>query len=126
MWTSLHRSTTNPLSPHSIESAVADVRDVSTPDVTEAVDPTERRRVPTIDETTVAVQRAQAALAEIAQRQAVDAAREAEDAAARDAAEAARREELQRWSEPDTDSNAATAADTAADTAAEDEPALER
>jgi len=76
-----------------LETAVADVREVSRPDATEHADPQERRRVPTVDETAEAVARAQAALAEIAARREADAAREAD--------EATRRDELTRWAEQD-------------------------
>ncbi|WP_298797136.1 MobF family relaxase [Pseudonocardia sp. 73-21] len=80
------------------EAVAPDVRDTSTPDPTETADPSHRRHVPPAAESTLAVQRAQESLAEIAQRRAADAARAEVDAAERDAAEAARREELARWS----------------------------
>jgi hypothetical protein len=74
-----------------LETAVADVRDVSQPDAAEHADPQQRHRVPTVDETAEAVARAQAALAEIAARREADATREAE--------ETTRRDDLDRWSE---------------------------
>ncbi|MGH3566421.1 MAG: hypothetical protein ACRDRH_10380 [Pseudonocardia sp.] len=87
------------------ETAVPDVREVSTPDPTEAADPTERRRVRPVDETTLAVQRAQESLAEIGQRQAADTARAEADTAEREAIEAARRAELSRWSADTADAD---------------------
>ena len=89
--------------PHPIlETAVADVRDTSVPDTTEAQDPAQLRRVPTADETAAAVARAQTALAEIEARRETDAARDAEHAAA-----AIRRDELTRWAEQDRATEAA-------------------
>jgi hypothetical protein len=52
------------------ETDVADVRDRSTADPTEAVDAP--ARIPTVDETTAAVTRAQLALAEIRARDSAD------------------------------------------------------
>lgn len=75
------------------ETAVPDVREISTPDATEHTDPAQRQRLPSADETAEAVARAQAALGEIAARQEADEAREA--------AEAARRDELARFAEQD-------------------------
>ncbi|WP_300010564.1 MobF family relaxase [Pseudonocardia sp.] len=103
--------------PDAVETDLPDIRDVSTPEATETADPPERRRVLPADESTVAVQKAQATLAEIAERQAADAARAAADADDRDAAEAARREELTRWSGADT---ATTAEDSSTDAGEED------
>lgn len=73
-----------------------DIRDISTPNATEKSDPKQRHRIPTADETADAVERAQAALAEITARHEADAAR-----AARDAQEAERQDELMRWSHED-------------------------
>jgi len=78
------------------ETGVADIRATSTPDAGEAADPTDRHRVPTVEQVTADVARAQAALTEITTRQAAEA-----DQAARLAAEAARREQLTRWAEHD-------------------------
>jgi len=77
-----------------------DIRD-SQPDAHEHSDPVERRRVPLPDDTAVTVDRAQAALAEIARRAAVE--REAAAHAAElEPDEDARRSELARWAdEPD-------------------------
>ncbi|MPZ64547.1 MAG: relaxase domain-containing protein [Pseudonocardiaceae bacterium] len=85
------------------ETAVPDVRDTSVTDASEHADPAQRHRVPTADETTADVARAQQALAEIEARREADAAREA-----REAAEGARREELARWSEQDHAAEQAT------------------
>jgi hypothetical protein len=82
--------------PEVVETAVPDLRAVSTPEATETADPPEGGRVLPIDESTVAVRKAQATLAEIAERQAADTAWAEADAADREAAEAARREELTR------------------------------
>lgn len=80
-----------------VETAVPDVRELSTPEATEHADATDRDRVPTPDETGLAVERAQAALLEINARNQVDSAREAEEeahqAALLAADEAAGREE---------------------------------
>lgn len=84
-----------------VETDVPDIRAVSTPEPTEHTDPGERRRVPTLDETTEAVKRAQAALVEINARRQADNERAERDAAEREAAETARREELARWSDAD-------------------------
>lgn len=81
------------------------------PDPNERADPAQRRRVPPVDETTVAVERAQASLAEIAQRHAADTARAEADAADREAAEAARRAELVDWSVDATDTETAMGVD---------------
>lgn len=61
------------------ETDVADIRDTATPDATETTDPTQRQRVPTTDETREAVERAQDALREVAQRKEADQARAAHD-----------------------------------------------
>ncbi|WP_300008269.1 MobF family relaxase [Pseudonocardia sp.] len=97
-WDDEQLSPTRPPERDRVETEFPDVRDVSTMDPTETADPAQRRRVRPVDETTVAVHRAQLSLAEIAQREAADAAREASDAAARDATESARRAELTDWS----------------------------
>ncbi|MGD9525202.1 MobF family relaxase [Pseudonocardia sp.] len=77
-----------------------DVRDRSTAHPSERIDPAERRRFPTLDETAEAVARAQVALTEIEERHRIDAER-----AARETEEAMRAEELARWSdEADSDS----------------------
>ena len=62
-----------------VEPAAPDVRETSTPDVHERTDRPQRRRVATLDETSEAVKRAQAALAEIDARCAAEQARQAED-----------------------------------------------
>jgi hypothetical protein len=85
-------------SPPVAETAREDIRQTSTRDKTEQQDPAQRHRVPTADETTAAVARAQAALAEIKARRAADAAQEAEDA---------RRDELNRWADQDRAEEAA-------------------
>ncbi len=81
-----------------LETAVPDVRDVSTPDTAEHADP-QRGRVPSTDETAAAVTRAQIALAEIAARREADALREAEHDE--------RGETLTRWSDQDRTAEAA-------------------
>jgi conjugative relaxase-like TrwC/TraI family protein len=81
-----------------VETAPQDIRQTATRDATEDWDAPKRRRVPTTDETTAAVARAQAALAEIKARRAADAAREAEYA---------RRDELNRWADQDRAEEAA-------------------
>jgi hypothetical protein len=63
------------------EGGAAEVREVSMVEASERTDSTERGRVPTHDETRRDVERAQAALAEIAASQQADAARESEEAA---------------------------------------------
>lgn len=78
-----------------VETAVPDLREVSTLNPTEKVDPVHRDHVPDVDETNASVQRAQEALAEVQARAAADARRAA-------AEEAARQEELARWSTDDT------------------------
>ena len=108
------------IEPARAETEVPDVRDTSTPDPTETTDPTERRRVPAVDGTTLAVQRAQASLAEITQRHTADTARADQDTADREAAETARREELTHWTEPTT--NTAASADDVDDEALTREP----
>ena len=104
-----------------IEPAPADIRDTATPDPTEKLHPAARRRVPVTDETTAGVARAQAALAEVAQRQQADAERAAHEAEE----EASRRADLTRWHHEagDVDEQAAEAVDGAD---AVDEPVLER
>ena len=87
------------------ETAVLDLREISAPDPTETVDPAQRRRVRPVDKTTLAVQRAQESLVEIAQRHAADAARTAADAAEREVTEFARRAELTSWSAGTTDTD---------------------
>lgn len=77
-----------------IETNVPDIRDTATPDPAEKMHPAERRRVPAVDPTTQGVADAQAALAEIAQRQQTDAER-----AAQEAEENTRRTDLTRWGE---------------------------
>ncbi|GAA3224617.1 hypothetical protein GCM10017691_12760 [Pseudonocardia petroleophila] len=106
-----------PDAPEVVETDVPDIREVSTPEATETIDPPDRSRVLPVDESTGAVRKAQATLAEIAERQAADAARAAADAAEREAAEAARREELARWSAAD---NTTAAEDAHTDTGEED------
>jgi hypothetical protein len=85
-----------------VETGVADIRDTATADIGEAKDPTDRRRAPTIDDTTAAITRAQAALAEITTRHVTDAFREAE--------EQARREQLTYWARQDEQAYEAGAA----------------
>jgi len=97
-----------------VETASADIREVATSDPHEMVDPAVRRRVPTVDEATAAVARAQAALAEIAARDEADAAR-----VANEAAEEGRREELARWHQEDASGYEKQAERV-------DEPALDR
>lgn len=63
-----------------LETAVPDLRDTATADPSEHTDP--GRHVPDPDPTTAAVERARAALAEIAARHAADEARSADDRAA--------------------------------------------
>ena len=98
-----------------VEPTPADLRETATPDPTEKQHPAQRRRVPAIDETTTAVAAAQAALAEVAQRQQADAKR-----AAREAEENDRREDLTRWHQQATGSGTETAADEEAER--EEEP----
>jgi hypothetical protein len=81
-----------------LETAVPDVRETCTPYESERVDPTERRRVPRVDETAVTVERAQAALTEIEARKISDAGNEA-NAETQEPEESARRVELNRWDE---------------------------
>ena len=85
-----------------VDVAPPDIRETAVPHVTEKADPTNRRRRPTLDETSVAVRQAQDTLAEIARRRAADAEREAAEAADREAVEAARRDELVRWADDPT------------------------
>ncbi len=85
-----------------VEVAPPDIRETAVPNATEKTDAANRRRRPTLDETSVAVRQAQDTLAEIARRRAADAEREAAEAADREAAEAARREELLRWADDPT------------------------
>ncbi|WP_214364959.1 MobF family relaxase [Pseudonocardia sp. H11422] len=66
-----------------LETTVPDIRDHSSAADNEAVD-RQPGRVPTVDETTAAVARAQLALAEIAARDAADSQREADEEALRD------------------------------------------
>ncbi|MQA15590.1 MAG: relaxase domain-containing protein [Pseudonocardiaceae bacterium] len=91
-----------------VETDVPDIRDVSEPDVTEHADPAQRHRVPTVDQTTADVSRAQAALAEIEARRVADAEREAAEQQQTER----RREELTRWAEQDHAANTAQAAET--------------
>lgn len=75
------------------ETAVPDIRAVSTLDATERAAGADRKRprqVPSVDETTEAVARAQAALAEVAARRRADEARQVEDGELR-------RDQLTRW-----------------------------
>ena len=81
--------------PGQIEQAPTDIRDTATPDPAEKLHPAARRRVPVTDETTAGVARAQAALAEVAQRQQADAERAVHEADE----EASRRADLTRWHE---------------------------
>jgi conjugative relaxase-like TrwC/TraI family protein len=83
------------------ETAVADIRDTTEPDSTERADSFQRHRVPDADETTAAVARAQAALAEIQARRVADAQRETTE-------RAGRREELARWAESEQATERAT------------------
>lgn len=85
-----------------------DVRDSGAAHPSERVDPAERWRVPTLDDTAEAIARAQIALAEIEERHAVDAER-----AAREAEEAVRAEEPARWAEPADDVDARAELDDA-------------
>jgi len=80
-----------------VEVAPPNVRETAIHNATEKTDPADRRRRPSLDETSVAVRQAQETLAEIARRRVADADREATEAAGREAAETARREELLRW-----------------------------
>ena len=109
--------------PVDVETDVVDIRDSSTPDPTEHADPAERRRVPTLDETTKTVHAAQTALAEIAARREAEAAAEA----ARAAEEDERMAELHRWS-ADGDRVADDGRDPAADVEqyADNDAVLER
>ncbi|MCA1676895.1 MAG: hypothetical protein LC799_33545, partial [Actinobacteria bacterium] len=91
---------------HLTETAVPDIRETSTRDASEDADPSQRHRVPTADETTAAIARAQAALAELQARREADAAREAEDA---------RREQLIQWAEQDHAAEQATETERLAD-----------
>jgi hypothetical protein len=86
------------------ETAVPDIRDISTRDATEDADPAQRHRIPTAKETAAAIARAQAALAEIQARRETDEAR---------AAEEARRDELTRWAEADRTADEAAQAEHA-------------
>jgi len=96
------------------ELVVPDIRETSTPNVTERADPAQRRRVPLRDETSVTVDRARLAVAEVDARRVAEAAALTDDLDPRDdvnqdhAATAAapvaeidpdaeRREELIRW-----------------------------
>lgn len=99
-----HTRATEPV----VETSVRDLRDESTTDATEHADP-DRGHVLTSHEATVAVARAQTALAEIAARRAADEQREAEEA------EQERRDELARWAEYDPAELDATSDDTAED-----------
>jgi hypothetical protein len=85
-----------------VEVAPLDIRETAVPNATEKTEPADRRRRPTLDETSIAVRQAQDTLAEIARRRAADAERAAAEAADREAAEAARREELVRWADDPT------------------------
>ncbi len=93
------------------ETEVPDIRDVSTPDVTEHDDTAPRREVPTVERTTADVARAQAALAEIGARREADSAREAHETD--QAQQQARREELTRWADQDRAAETAAVADDA-------------
>ena len=101
--------------------AVPDIRETAVAEPTEIADPAVRRRVLTLDESTQAVAKAQAALAEIAARREADAAREAEE-------EAARRDQLNRWADDETTSTDADdrGDEATTDTAYADVPTLER
>ena len=102
------------------DTGVPDIRETAIADPTEHADPAVRRRVLTLDETTQAVAKAQAALAEIAARRDADAAREAEE-------EAARRDQLNRWADEAAPTVADDRGDEATtDTAYADAPTLER
>jgi len=82
-----------------VETGVDDIRDTAIPENKDADDvrtPDADQEIPTVDETTAAVARAQDALAEITNRQQADDAR-----AARDAQQRARRAELAQWAEQD-------------------------
>ncbi|MGH3628594.1 MAG: MobF family relaxase [Sciscionella sp.] len=91
---------------HLTETAVLDIRETSTRDASEDADPAQRHRVPTANETTAAIARAQAALAELQARREADKAREGEEA---------RREQLIQWAEQDRTAEQATEADRVAD-----------
>ncbi|MGH3616043.1 MAG: hypothetical protein ACRDRK_26320, partial [Pseudonocardia sp.] len=96
------------------ELVVPDIRETSTPDMGERADPAQRRRVPLRDETSVTVDRARLAVAEVDARRAAEAAAltdteqdhaddtdMADSADARVDPDAQRREELIRWSAQD-------------------------
>lgn len=63
--------------PDEVGPAPVDIRDSSTPEASERIDPTERRRVPARDRTAADVARARLAVEEIEQRRAAEAAAEA-------------------------------------------------
>jgi hypothetical protein len=83
-----------------VEPAAADIRDTTTPDSTERTEPTQRRRVPAPDEAAAALDRAQEALAEIAERQHAEAAATVH-AAEREPDDDTRLAELARWADDD-------------------------
>jgi hypothetical protein len=100
--------------PDEVGPAPVDIRDSSTPEPSERVDPTERRRVPVRDRTAADVARARLAVEEIEQRRAAEAAEAAADVAAQtrpDADEDARRAELARRADP-SDEQTDTTEDT--------------
>ena len=99
---------TNAVEP-AVETSVPDLRDESTTDATEHADP-DRGHVLSSHEATVAVARAQTALAEIAARRAADEQHKAEAAA-----EQERYDELARWAEHDPAELDATSHDNTED-----------
>ncbi len=82
--------------PAEVESAPVDIRERSTPEVSERVDPAERRRVPAPDRTAADVTRARLAVEEIEQRRAAEAAADTARQAGPPDDEDGRRAELAR------------------------------
>lgn len=82
--------------PDEVGPAPVDIRDSSTPEASERVDPTERRRVPARDRTAADVARARLAVEEIEQRRIAEAAADVAAQTRPDEDEDARRAELAR------------------------------
>lgn len=78
------------------ETDVADIWDTAVPDAGERADPAERRRVPSVDDTTATVDRAHLASMEIANRERLDELAEREEPD-----DDALLDELARWSTDD-------------------------
>lgn len=99
--------------PDEVGPAPVDIRESSTPEVSERVDPTERRRVPAPDRSAADVTRARLAVEEIEQRRAAEAAADTARRAQpdNDEDEAARRAELARRADH-TDEQTDTTKDT--------------